>query len=210
MKLYWGKHTCAIGIHMLLEEIGKPYETERIDVGGGDTHQPLFLAVNPKGKVPTLLRDDGSVLTEFTAIAVWLALTNPTSNLWPDDPEQQARALEVLAYVEGTVHGQGYARIFKPEAFEPQDLMHETLGLGQSAVKKQGQLIVEMGFAILDPQLGRHRFAAGASITVADFALFYAEHWAKGNAVTLPINIEAHYQRMLSRRAVHSIAEMYQ
>jgi glutathione S-transferase len=35
MKLYWGPHTCAIGIHMLLEEIGKPFETEKLDVSGG-------------------------------------------------------------------------------------------------------------------------------------------------------------------------------
>jgi glutathione S-transferase len=67
MKLYWGPHTCAIGIHILLEEIGKPCETEKLDVSGGATHAPLFMSVNPKGKVPTLVRDDGSVLTDFGA-----------------------------------------------------------------------------------------------------------------------------------------------
>ena len=76
MKLYWGPHTCAIGIHLLLEEIGKPYETEKLDVGGGATRRPPFSGVNPKGKVPTLVRDDGTVLTEFSAIAIWLARTN--------------------------------------------------------------------------------------------------------------------------------------
>ncbi len=76
MKLYWEPHTCAIGIHVLLEETGLPYETEKIDVGGGATREPPFLAVNPKGKVPTLVRDDGSVLTEFAAIATWLARRN--------------------------------------------------------------------------------------------------------------------------------------
>jgi len=63
MKLYWGPHTCAIGIHILLEEIGKPYETEKLDVGGGATHKPPFLAINPKGKVPALVINDGSVIT---------------------------------------------------------------------------------------------------------------------------------------------------
>ena len=70
MKFYCGPHTCAIGIHTLLEEIGKPYETEKLDVSGGATHTPPFMSVNPKGKVPTLVRDDGSVLTEFGAAAV--------------------------------------------------------------------------------------------------------------------------------------------
>jgi hypothetical protein len=42
MKLYWGPHTCTIGIHILLEEIGKPYETEKLDLSGGATltHRP--------------------------------------------------------------------------------------------------------------------------------------------------------------------------
>jgi glutathione S-transferase len=51
MKLYWGLHTCAIGIHILLEEIGRPYETEKLYVAGGPTHRAPFSAVNPKGKV---------------------------------------------------------------------------------------------------------------------------------------------------------------
>ena len=80
MKLYWGPHTCAIGIHILLEEIGEPYETEKVDPAGGQTRQPPFMAVNPKGKVPTLVRDDGSVLTEFSAIATWLARAAPPTS----------------------------------------------------------------------------------------------------------------------------------
>jgi len=77
MKLYLGPHTCAIGIHILLEELGHSYETEKLDVSGGATHEAAFLAINPKAKVPTLMRDVGSVLTEFSAIATWLARTNP-------------------------------------------------------------------------------------------------------------------------------------
>jgi glutathione S-transferase len=54
MKLYWGPHTCAIGIHILLEEIGRPYETKKLDVSGGATHEAAFLAINPKAKVPKI------------------------------------------------------------------------------------------------------------------------------------------------------------
>jgi hypothetical protein len=43
MKLYWRPHTCAIGIHILLEEIGRSYETEKLDVSGGATHEAAFL-----------------------------------------------------------------------------------------------------------------------------------------------------------------------
>jgi glutathione S-transferase len=144
MKLYWGPHTCAIGIHVIVEEIGAPYETEKLDVSGGASRRPPFSGVNPKGKVPTLVRDDGTVLTEFGAIATWLARTNPDKALLPRDAEGEARASEVIAYVEGTIHGQGYARIFMPEKFEPQDIVHQTIGLGRTSVKDQGQRILEL------------------------------------------------------------------
>ena len=209
MKLYWGPHTCAIGIHVLLEEIGKPYETEKLDVSGGATHKPPFLAVNPKGKVPTLVRDDGTVLTEFAAIAAWLARTNPDKDLLPNDPEIEARATETLAYVEGTIHGQGFTRLFKPAMFEPQDVVHGTLGLGQASVKRQGREIVETGFAILDPQLGHHPYAAGDSFTIADAALFYVERWAKPQGIDLPVNVAAHFERMLARPSVHKVRQLW-
>jgi glutathione S-transferase len=50
MKFFWGPHTCAIGIHILLEEIGARYETVKLDVAGGATHKADFPAINPKGK----------------------------------------------------------------------------------------------------------------------------------------------------------------
>lgn len=209
MKLYWGPHTCAIGIHVLLEEIGVPYETEKLDVGGGATHEPAFLSVNPKGKVPTLVREDGSVLTEFGAIATWLARTHPAAGLIPDDPECEARMVEALDYVEGTIHGQGFARIFMPATFEPQDVVHQAMGLGSRSVKTQGREIVEQGFAILDPSLARHDFAAGDALTIADMALFYVERWAPQNGITLPINLQRHLDRMFARPAVHKVRQIW-
>ena len=53
----------------------------------------------PKSKVPTLERDDGSILTEFPVIARWLALKNPQANLIPKDEETDIRAMEVMEYV---------------------------------------------------------------------------------------------------------------
>ena len=210
MKLYWGPHTCAIGIHVLLEEIGLPYETEKLDVAGGEAQKPPFLAINPKGKVPTLVRNDGSVLTEFGAIAAWLAHTHPEKGLLPADVEAATRAHEVLAYVEGTVHGQGFTRIFKPELYEPQDVVHTTLGVGQSKVKKQGRELVEKGFAILDRQLGaartdESRYAVSESLSIADAALFYVERWAPQMDIPLPSNLAAHLALMKTRPAVQRV-----
>ncbi len=73
MKLYYAPGACSIGIHILLEEIGLPYDLERVNLQQGEQYKPAYTAVNPKSKVPTLVRDDGSVLTEYPAIAYWLA-----------------------------------------------------------------------------------------------------------------------------------------
>jgi glutathione S-transferase len=101
-----GASAPAIGIHILLEGAGLTYDTEQIDVGGGATRRPPLLALNPKGKVPTVVRDDSSVLTEFSAIATWIARQAPERSLLPEDPDSEARSVEVMAYVEGTIHGQ--------------------------------------------------------------------------------------------------------
>lgn len=205
MKLLWGPHTCAIGIHVLLEEIGKPYETEKFDVSGGETEKPAFKAINPKGKVPTLIRDDGSVLTEFTAIATWLARTNPDKHLIPDDLESEIRALELMDYAIATVHMQGFARIFKPAKFEPQDIVHGTLGVGSSSVKAQGRDMVEQGFGIIDTALEGKSYAGGNSFSIADAALFFVEHWAPQVDIKLPPNVAAHFQRLKERPAVQRV-----
>src|SRR5689334_25112574 len=94
MKLYYMPGACSIGIHVLLEEIGKPYDLQKIDGAKQEQYGPEFVKINPKSKVPTLVKDDGSVLTEFPAIATWLARKNPDKGLLPTDPDSEAKVLE--------------------------------------------------------------------------------------------------------------------
>src|SRR3954471_20485786 len=83
MDLYYSPGACSLGIRVVLEEIGKPYALKKVSLPDGEQYKPEFLRINPKGKVATLVRDDGSVLTEFPAIATWLALINPEKDLLP-------------------------------------------------------------------------------------------------------------------------------
>ena len=101
MKLYYMPGACSIGIHVLLEEIGKPYDLQKIDGAKQEQYGPDFVKLNPKSKVPTLQKDDGSVLTEFPAIATWLARKNPEKGLLPPDADGEAKALEGKDYVAG-------------------------------------------------------------------------------------------------------------
>jgi glutathione S-transferase len=209
MKLYWGPHTCAIGTHLLLEEIGRPYAAEKIDVAGGATKEPWFTGINPKSKVPTLVLDDGRVLTEFGAIAVWLARQAPDRKLLPTDPDEEQRALSLLDYAVGTIHGQGFGRVFMPERFEPQDPVHQTLGLGQGSVKRLGRHMIGDAFAIVDQQLVGREWAAGDAFGVADAALFYVERWAPEAEVDLPPNVAAHFARVKARPAAAKVMQVW-
>jgi glutathione S-transferase len=195
MKLYYAPGACSLGIHVLLEEIGKPYEASPVNLREGAQYKPEFTAINPKSKVPTLERDDGSVLTEFPAIAYWLAGTNPDANLMPGGVDGQARALEAMDYVVATLHMQGFGRLFRPSGFGPS-------AADEEAVKARGKEILEKGFALMDKKLAGQEYIAGA-FSVADAALFYVEFWATVRfSMTLPPNCKAHYERMKARPAV--------
>ena len=137
MKLYYAPGVCSIGIHVLLEEIGKPYQLELVNLREGAQFKPPYTGVTPKGKVPALERDDGSVLTEFPVIARWLG---KQANLLPKDDEADTRAMEAMEYAVSTMHGQGFARLFRTERFAPSASDHE-------AVKAAGREVVEKGFA---------------------------------------------------------------
>ena len=125
MKLYYMPGACSIGIHVLLEEIGKPYDLQKIDGAKQEQYGPDFVKINPKSKVPTLQRDDGSVLTEFPAIATWLARKNPEKGLLPSDPDGEARALEAMDYAVSTMHMQGFSRMFRPVNYAPTEADHD-------------------------------------------------------------------------------------
>ncbi len=147
MKLYYMPGACSLGIHVLLEEIGKPLrraQGRRRQAGG--EYGPEFVALNPKSKVPTLVRDGGSVLTEFPAIAVWLARKNPEKGLLPADADGEAQALEAMDYAVSTMHMQGFSRMFRPVNSAPTEADHDK-------VKARGKEIMEKGLAVMDKAL---------------------------------------------------------
>jgi glutathione S-transferase len=200
MKLMYSPGACSVGIHVLLEEIGKPYEAQLVNLREGAQFKPEFTAVNPKSKVPALVRDDGSVLTEYPAIAYWLARTNPEKKLLPDDVESQTRAFEALDYAVSTIHMQGFSRLFRASNYTPNPA-------DEDKVKERGKDLVEKGFAVMDKALAGKDYLVGG-FSVADSALFYTEFWGgKRMGMTLPANCEAHLNRMLARPAVQRVMQ---
>ncbi|MDD2739388.1 MAG: glutathione S-transferase N-terminal domain-containing protein [Methylomonas lenta] len=79
IKFYFTPGACSIGIHILPEELELIFEAYVIDLLAGEQHKPEFLAITPKASIPTLVRDDNTALTEFQAIAYWLARSHPNA-----------------------------------------------------------------------------------------------------------------------------------
>ncbi len=195
MKLFYAPGACSLGIHILLEEIGKPFELVKLDLASGAQYKQDYAAINPKSKVPALVRDDGSLLTEWPAIAWYLAKTHPELGLLPEGLEGEVRMLELLDYMVATVHMRGFTRILRPGAFTPTNA-------DEPAVAQTGKDIAATGFNLLGHTLGAKAYLMG-DYSIADAMLFCLEFWAVGRAkIGLPANLTAHYERMSARPAV--------
>lgn len=189
--------TCSMGIHVILEEIGKPYDIRKIDFANQAQYQPEYMAINPKSKVPVLIRDDGSVLTEWPAIAMWLALSNPQARLMPDDVEGMVRAQEAIAYATATVHMQAWTRYWRTQIYSEVEAEHPK-------IKARGQEMFAKGMAIFDRQLGGQPWLLG-EFSIADCALYFLEVWAvERGKLPLPAGVAAHYDRMKQRPSVQA------
>lgn len=196
MKLFYSPGACSLGIHVILEELGAPFETQVVNTRAGDQHRPEYLALNPKAKVPAIQRGDGSVLTEFPVIATWLAKSNPQAALIPTDLEGETRCAELLDYICGTVHPQGFTRQFRAGLFTPNPE-------DEPKVVEQGKALAAKYFGLLDAHWGGGTWALPSGYSVADAALFFVEYWAaKRSGMALPPHLAAHLAAMLARPAV--------
>lgn len=197
MKFYMTPGSCSTGIHILLEEIGLVFEAYVVNLVKGDHLKPEYLAINPHGTIPTLLRDDGVALTDFISIASWLAASYPRRGLLPEDDADKRTALMTMHFCVQHIHGDGFRRIFTPERYSDRQTDIE-------AIKDEGRQIVSAALIAADSELAGKEYAAGA-FSIADAALFYVEFWADKIGMRLPPNCLAHYQRMKTRPAVRQV-----
>ncbi len=198
MKLFYTPGACPMGIHLLLEEIGKPFELAKVDLMSGAQLKPEFMAVNPKSKVPVLELDDGSTVTEFPAIAFYLARTNPEAKLLPTDISGEVKALELLDYMIATMHMRGFTRINRPGAFAFAEADYDK-------VREAGLDFVKKGFALLEHELGDKEYILG-EFSIVESALFFLEYWTRTRTkLAMPANFEAHLDRLLARPAAQRV-----
>jgi len=186
--------SCSLGIRVILEEIGAPYKLHRIDLAKGEQRGDAFRALNPKGKVPALRLSDGACLTEFQAIAFWLAQSHPQAGLLPAGPEAQARVMEALDFMVGSVHMRGFTLALVPGKFVTDPKAQEEL-------RAHGLSVASDGLAHLADRMGEGDWLLGA-YGIADAALFYLTCWAGHLGMELPAPLAEFHQCMLARPAV--------
>lgn len=177
-RLYYSPGACSLAVHIILEEIGVPYEAEiRSAKNGEGTTTAEYLALNPKGRVPALTGVPGgyggapNLLTEAVAILLFLARSHPEQKLLPANPAGEARCLEWLSWISVDLHGIGYGQLWRPHRFVADPKLHE-------AVKARGIENIRVGYDHVDHLLSDRRdWAVPGQYTIVDAYLIVFWLW---------------------------------
>jgi len=113
LTLFYAPGACSMAGHIALEESGEKYDKKRMDLSKGEQKTPEYMKIHPLGRVPALKLDDGSPLTENTAILPFLG---KRFGLWPSDAVKEAQALSVIGFFAATVHPAN-AHVGRPERY---------------------------------------------------------------------------------------------
>ena len=101
---YFAPNTIALASHIALEHVGAEYQTVRVDFSKNQQRSADYLHLNPKGRVPVLVTDQGT-LTETPAMLLYICQLFPQANLAPlDNPFALAKLNEFNSYLCSTVH----------------------------------------------------------------------------------------------------------
>ena len=166
MKLFLKPGACSLSPHIVLEELGLPYETEVVDLARKTTASGQdYLAINPKGYVPALQLDGGELLTEGPAIVQYLADLAPEKKLAPANGSVARYQLQAWLTFIGTEVHKSFSPFFNPKA--PQEW------------KDIARANLERRLAYTAQQLEGQDYLLGSDFSVADAYLFTVLGWAK-------------------------------
>jgi glutathione S-transferase len=165
MKLFYNPAVCSLSPHIVLRETGLSFDIEKVDLGTKKTETGKdYNTINPKGYVPALVLDDGSILTEGPAIVQYIADKAPQAKLAPANGTiERYRLQEWLNFISTELH-KNFSPLFNP-AF-PED------------AKKILRENIAKRFNNLKSTLEKGPFLMGEQFTVADAYLFTVANWA--------------------------------
>ena len=198
IKLFYATGACSLASHIALEEAGADYEALRVDTAAGDQRRPEYLAVNPKGRVPALVTDNG-VLTETPAILAWVAQAFPEAGLAPTDPWLFAQAQAFNAYLAATVHVahahgmRGYRWASEESSFA--DMRNRVRGNMADC------------FQLIEDEMLKAPWVLGADFSICDGYLFTVAGWLERDGVDIKRfpKVHAHFELVRTRNSVRKV-----
>lgn len=195
-KLFFSPGTVALASHITLAETGADYEAIRVDFAAGEQMKPDYLAINPKGRVPSLITDQG-ILTETPAILLYLAQSYPDANLAPlSDVFQLARLQSFTSYLCSTVHV-NHAHRRRGSRWATEKNSFEDM-------RRKVTENMAGCFALIQKEMFEGPWVMGDNYSVADPYLFTVGRWLEGDDVDIKDypKIAEHSARMTERPAV--------
>jgi glutathione S-transferase len=169
--------------HIALHEVSAPFEGKAISLAKKENREPAFLAINPEGKVPTLLID-GRALTEVAGILFYLAKRYPEAGLLPqNDIEAEAQVISWMSFIAATIH----------------------------PARREGLEHARGVWMLAEQRLGDREWAVGNKYSIADVHLFRLFWRFRGSLNPGPgefPNLTRHHDRMMARPAVKKTIEI--
>ena len=188
LKLYHGAPSRSSIVLWMLEEFGEPYEVELVGFKSGANLQPAYLAINPMGKVPTLI-DEGVAISEVAAICCHLADKYPKAGLAPaiTDPLRGP-------YLKWLFWG--------PSCFEPAIIDHH-LKRPAGPRAMMGWIDYDTTLDILAAALAKGPYLLGERFTAADVVVGSGVNWGLqfGTVTARPV-FAAYAERLRARPAM--------
>ncbi|HSU20547.1 MAG TPA: glutathione S-transferase C-terminal domain-containing protein [Variovorax sp.] len=184
-------------VHIMLEECALPYEAHAVDIGKGEQFAPGFLAISPNNKIPAITDPegpDGRPISLFESGAILLYLAEKTGRLMPRDARARCDVLQWLMFQMGGVGPMlGQAHHFR--LYAPEQLPYAIERYTNEARRLYG---------VIDRQLARHAFIAGADYSIADIAIFpWLRSWQnQGVVLEEYTHVKAWFDVLAARPAV--------
>jgi glutathione S-transferase len=195
ITLFYAPGACSMAPHIVLEEGGEKYDARRMDLSKGEQRTPEYMKIHPLGRVPALRLDDGSPLTENTAILPFLG---KRFGLWPTDPVKEAQALSLIGFFAATVHPAN-SHIGRPERYT--DDKSAFPGIQEKNKKSFFEYLGQ-----IDAMYGKSEWLSDKYSVLDPYAfVFYTWAAKRGQPVAELKNYTAMKDRMLKRPAVQRV-----
>ena len=195
LTLFYAPGACSMAPHIVLEEGGEKYDAKRMDLSKGEQRTPEYMKIHPLGRVPALKLDDGSPLTENTAILPYLG---KRFGLWPTDPVKEAQALSLIGFFAATVHPAN-GHIGRPERYTDDKAAHA--GLQEKGKKSFFEYLGQ-----IDALYAKREWLSDKYSVLDPYAfVFYTWAARRGQPVAELKSYTAMKDRMLKRPAVQRV-----